>query len=66
MTKKRFQKLFRSEMTKLMAHKNGAAQCIRAAANATAKNFQKPMSYQECWTAVRNAYCYPGNVPPEK
>ena len=66
MTRKRFQKLFRSEMTKLMAHKNGAAQCIRAAANATASNFRGPKSYQECWDAVRCAYTYPGNIPPVK
>lgn len=66
MTKKRYQKLFRSEMTKLMAHKDGAARCIRAAANNTAANFQKPMSYLECWTALRSAFTYPGNIPPAK
>lgn len=29
MTAKRYHKLFRSEMTKLMAHKPGAAECIK-------------------------------------
>lgn len=66
MTRKRFQKLFRSEMTKLMAHKDGAGNCIRAAATATASNFRNCNSYLEVWTALRNAYTYPGNVPPVK
>lgn len=64
MTRKRFQKLFRSEMTKLMAHKNGAGNCIKAAAKATASNFKNCNSYLECWTAVRPAFTYYGNVPP--
>lgn len=66
MTRKRFQKLFRSEMTKLMAHKDGAAICIRAVATATASNFKNCNSYLEMWAAVRKAYIYPGNVPPIK
>lgn len=32
MTSKRFHKLFRGEMTKWIAHKDGAAGCIKAAA----------------------------------
>lgn len=68
MTAKRFHKLFRSEMTKLMAHKEGAAMCIKAAA--TANPFRKDgtsvKSYQEMWSALRSVYTYNGNVPPIK
>lgn len=66
MTRKRFQKLFRAEMTKMMAHKDGAAECIKAASNATAKNFRGCGSYIDMWTALRSVYTYPGNVPPIK
>jgi hypothetical protein len=64
MTKKRFQKLFRSEMTKLMAHKEGAAKCIKAAATNSASVWQNGKSYLEMWTALRSVYTYPGNIPP--
>ena len=66
MTRKRFQKLCRSEMTKLMAHNDGAGKCIKVAANTTIRNFQKPMTYQECWTMLNKAFTYPGNTPPIK
>lgn len=69
MTRKRFQKLFRSEMTKLMAHKEGAAKCIKFAAKNNASvwaNEWKGKSYLEAWTILRSVYIYPGNVPPEK
>lgn len=69
MTRKRFQKLFRSEMTKLMAHKDGAAKCIKFAARANASawgNDWKGKSYLEAWTILRSAFTYPGNVPPVK
>lgn len=39
MTRKRYQKLYLSEMTKLMAHKDGAAKCIKAAATNKASNW---------------------------
>lgn len=67
MTRKRYQKLFRSEMTKLMAHKEGAAQCIKHAATNKASSWGEPFtgkSYLEAWTALRTCYIYPGNVPP--
>lgn len=66
MTRKRFHKLFRSEMTKLMAHKQGAAGCIKVAANAVAwaKDDNGVVSYQKSWDALRCAYIYPGNTPP--
>lgn len=69
MTAKRYHKLFRSEMTRLMMGKPGAAQCIKVAA--TASPFRKDgtgtvKSYEEMWTALRSAFTYPGNVPPVK
>lgn len=64
MTRKRYQKLFRSEMTKLMHGKTGAAQCIKAAATNNASIWQNDKSYLEMWTALRSAFTYPGNVPP--
>ena len=67
MTRKRFQKLFRSEMTKLMAHKPGAGKCIKHAASNRADvwgNDWKGKSYLEAWTILRSCYTYPGNVPP--
>ena len=69
MTKKRFQKLFRSEMTKLMQGKPGAAKCIKAAATNSSSNWTNDWegkSYLDAWTALRAAYIYPGNVPPVK
>lgn len=69
MTRKRFQKLFRSEMTKLMHGKPGAAKCIKHAATNSASiwaNGWKGKSYLEAWTILRSAYTYPGNVPPVK
>jgi hypothetical protein len=69
MTRKRFQKLLRSEMTKLMAHKAGAAKCIKHAARNSASawtNDWEGKSYLEAWTALRSVYTYPGNVPPIK
>ena len=64
MTRKRYQKLFRSEMTKLMLGKPGAARCIKAAATNNASIWQNGKSYLEMWTALRSAFTYPGNVPP--
>ena len=69
MTRKRYQKLFRSEMTKLVAGQPGAAKCIRAAAAKCAAdwgNDWKGKSYLEAWTLLRAAFTYPGNVPPIK
>lgn len=69
MTSKRYHKLFRSEMTKLMAHKPGAAMCIRAAATANPfpqDGTSNAKSYQDMWTALRSVFTYPGNVPPLK
>lgn len=67
MTRKRYQKLFRSEMTKLMAGKPGAASCIKAAATARPKRADgTQIPYQEMWTALRSAYTYEGNIPPLK
>lgn len=69
MRAKRYHKLFRSEMTKLMVHKPGAAKCIKAAA--TVNPFRTDgtsvaKSYQEVWTALRAVFTYPSNVPPLK
>lgn len=61
MTRKRFQKLFRSEMTKLMQHCEGGGECIRMAANADLNNFKKCSSYQEAWNAVRVCFITPNN-----
>lgn len=69
MTRKRYQKLFRSEMTKLVKGQTGAAMCIRAAATKRAAdwgNDWKGKSYLEAWTLIRTAFTYPGNVPPIK
>lgn len=69
MKRKRFQKLYRSEMTKLMAHKEGAAKCIKFAARNKASvwtNGWEGKSYLEAWTILRSVYTYPGNVPPAK
>ena len=67
MTSKRFHKLFRSEMTKLMAHKQGANMCIKAAANARpfrADGTSNAKSYKECWDALRAVFTYGDNIPP--
>lgn len=69
MTRRRFQKLFRSEMTKLMAHKEGAGKCIKHAASNNASiwtNGWEGKSYLEAWTILRTVYIYPGNIPPIK
>lgn len=67
MTRKRYQKLFRSEMTKLMAGKPGAAGCIKAAARSRPRRVDGSLiPYQEMWTALRSAYTYGDNVPPIK
>ena len=69
MTRKRYQKLYRSEMTKLMAHKDGAAKCIKAAATNKASNWTngwEGKSYLEAWTILRSVFTYSGNVPPVK
>jgi len=67
MTRKRFQKLFRSEMTKLMAGKPGAGQCIKAAAKSRPRRQDgSVIPYSEMWTALRSAYTYSGNIPPHK
>lgn len=67
MTRKRYQKLFRSEMTKLMKGKPGAAHCIKAAAKARPRRADGAViPYQEMWTALRSSYTYPGNIPPVK
>lgn len=67
MTSKRYHKLFRSEMTKLMAHKQGANMCIKAAA--TVRPFRADgtsiaNSYQEVWNALRTVFTYGDNIPP--
>ena len=59
MTRKRYQKLFRSEITKLMQYKKGAGMCIRAAANATLTNSYN--SYQEAWDAIRVCFIRTNN-----
>lgn len=64
MTRKRFQKLFRSEMTKLMQHQSGAGGCIRCVANATINNFNNCNSYQKAWNAVRACFITDNNIPP--
>jgi hypothetical protein len=61
MTQKRFQKLFRSEMTKLMQHQEGAGVCIRSAANATLNNFNNYNSYQKAWDSIRVLFIRPNN-----
>ena len=69
MTRKRYRKLYRSEMTKLMAHKDGAAKCIKAAATAKASNWTNDWegkSYLEAWAILRTVFTYPGNIPPVK
>lgn len=67
MTAKRYHKLFRSEMSKLMAHKPGANQCIRAAATARPHRADgNVIPYGEMWAALRAVYTYPGNIPPVK
>lgn len=67
MKRKRYQKLFRSEMTKLMAGKPGAGQCIKAAANSRPRRQDgSVIPYMEMWTALRSAYTYRGNTPPLK
>lgn len=65
MTKKRFQKLFRSEMTKLMQHRNMAGTCIKAAANSSLKDFEQYDSYQKAWSKIRTVFINPKNeIPP--
>lgn len=59
MTRKRYQKLFRSEMTKLMQHREGAGMCIQAAANAILTNNYN--SYQEAWDTIRVCFIRPNN-----
>lgn len=69
MTRKRFQKLFRSEMTKLMSGKPGAGKCIMHASRNSVSAWAdewKDKSYLEAWTCLRSCYTYPGNVPPIK
>lgn len=59
MTRKRYQKLLRSEMTKLMQYQKGAGMCIQTAANATLTNNYN--SYQEAWDAIRVCFIRPNN-----
>lgn len=65
MTKKRFHKLLRSEMSKLMSGNPGVAGiCIRAAANASLN--QTISSYYDMWQQFRPVFTYRDNVPPVK
>ena len=64
MTRNRFQKLFRSEMTKLMQHQKGAGACIRCVANTIINNFNNCNSYQKVWDAVRVCFITDNNIPP--
>lgn len=64
MTRKRFQKLFRSEVTKVMHHQKCAGACIRCAANTTINNFNNCNSYQKAWDAVRVYFITDNNIPP--
>ena len=69
MTAKRYHKLFRSEMTKLMGHKTGANMCIKGAA--TIRPFLEDgtsvaKSYQEVWDSLRPVFSYNGNNPPRR
>lgn len=67
MTAKRYHKLFRSEMSKLMAHKPGANMCIKAAATIRpfrADGTSVAKSYQEVWDAIRSVFTYGDNIPP--
>ena len=69
MTRKRYQKLLRSEMTKLMEGRPGASEWIRLAAKTRAGDWVgdlKGRSYIEAWTMLRKAFTYSGNVPPIK
>ena len=59
MTRKRYQKLLRSEMTKLMQHQKSAGMCIRVAANATLTNNYN--SYQEAWDTIRVCFIRSNN-----
>lgn len=61
MTRKRFQKLFRSEMTKLMQRQERGEECIRLVANADLNNFKEYGSYQEAWNAIRVCFIRPNN-----
>ena len=56
-------------MTKLMAHRENAALCIKLASTNNASvwaNGWKGKSYFEVWTLLRSVFTYPGNVPPIK
>ena len=67
MTRKRFQKLFRSEMTKMMHGKPGAAACIKAAATSKPRREDGTfIPYGEFWTALRKVFIYGENIPPVK
>lgn len=67
MTRKRFQKLFRSEMTKMMCGKLGAAECIKAAATSRPRRDDGTViPYAEMWTALRPSFTCGGNKPPVK
>lgn len=67
MTAKRYHKLCRAEMTKLMAHKKGAALCIRTMATISPFGPHSTVhSYQEMWTALCPVFTYANNTPSKR
>lgn len=52
MTKKRYHKLFRAAMTRLMAGYPGAGKCIKAAATADPIRNGAYKSYAEAWDGL--------------
>lgn len=66
MTRKRYQKLFRSEITKLMKGKELAGRCIQAASKAKPVDFfgGQYSLYKEAWDAVRACFITDNNIPP--
>lgn len=66
MTRKRYQKLFRSEMSKLMKGKKLAGRCIQVASKAKPVGFSggQYSSYKEAWDALRACFITNDNIPP--
>lgn len=64
MTAKRYHKLCRAEMTKLMRNSKGAGICIRAAAASNPFKLGVYTSYAAAWAALRVAFTYGDNTPP--
>ena len=66
MTRKRFQKPFCSEITKLMKGRELAGRCIQAASKAKPVGFfgGQYSSYKEAWDAVRVCFITDNNIPP--